>query len=712
MNVRRIEQRSFIHDWPTTVGLVLSAGLVLAACSSSPASADGGPFDGGSVGDAGVPADAGSAPDSGQPWLAYLYSPASRTLAPVAVEAEQGQVADEDGGVVAGNVTRLTGTGARITLDFGKEVGGLVTLQFAGASDGVQQLGMAFSESVRFAGPASDGSSYGSVVDGALDVAVTPGGSYAQPTDKLRGGFRFLTLFLQSSGWVEISSMTLQFTAAPNMGDLRDYPNYFYSNDDLLNRIWYAGAYTIQLDTNGPNQGRMFPPPASGWENNAKAGTGSTLLVDGAKRDRWVWPGDMSISLPSDYVSIGDLLSAKNSLSTVFDAQDPSSGELPYTGSLAGVYGSDTYHLWALVAAFDYFLFSADRAWLDGVWPQFQKAMTFSENEIDANHLLNVVNTLDWGRSGQGGENVAANALAYRTFTVAEQLATLEGDTTLAQDYGSRAVLLKGAINSLLWDAAAGAYRDNPTSSLHPQDGNALAVWFGVPDDPAKTAAILATLLSNWGPNGAHAPELGRISPFASGMELFARFAANNDGDALNFIHHEWGFMLNSPNGTGSTFWESYSDDGSLPSPYESECHGWGTGPTAALSLEVLGIQPTLPAGQAYQVVPHAGGLTHVEGRLTLSPGHPVDVSYDHPACGDFTLRVDSSRATGFTGVVGMPKFGQNRTIQINGVTAWDGSQSYPDAGVGGVSEDDSYIYFGSISPSVLTFTYFPARCP
>lgn len=48
-------------------------------------------------------------------------------------------------------------------------------------------------------------------------------------------------------------------------------------------------------------------------------GNGSTILVDGAKRDRAVWPGDMGVAVPSNFVSIGDMLSAKNSLQTIYD---------------------------------------------------------------------------------------------------------------------------------------------------------------------------------------------------------------------------------------------------------------------------------------------------------------------------------------------------------------------------------------------------------
>jgi hypothetical protein len=52
----------------------------------------------------------------------------------------------------------------------------------------------------------------------------------------------------------------------------------------------------------------------NGWANNGTLGSGDTIIVDGAKRDWAVWPGDMGIAVPSAFVSLGDLDSVKNAL--------------------------------------------------------------------------------------------------------------------------------------------------------------------------------------------------------------------------------------------------------------------------------------------------------------------------------------------------------------------------------------------------------------
>lgn len=71
---------------------------------------------------------------------------------------------------------------------------------------------------------------------------------------------------------------------------------------------------------------------AIGWLNNATLGIAGPIIVDGAKRDRAVWPGDMGIAVPTQFVSTLDLLPTRNALSTQFSAINPKTGALPESG--------------------------------------------------------------------------------------------------------------------------------------------------------------------------------------------------------------------------------------------------------------------------------------------------------------------------------------------------------------------------------------------
>ena len=116
-----------------------------------------------------------------------------------------------------------------------------------------------------------------------------------------------------------------------------------------LNRIWYAGAYTVQTNTIDPAQGRTWPAPDALWSNTGLVGTGASILTDGAKRDRTVWPGDLGVAFPTAYTSTGDTASTRNALTTMYDKQS-STGALPYSGPPLSKTQSDTYHLWTLSA--------------------------------------------------------------------------------------------------------------------------------------------------------------------------------------------------------------------------------------------------------------------------------------------------------------------------------------------------------------------------
>jgi len=324
---------------------------------------------------------------------------------------------------------------------------------------------------------------------------------------------------------------------------------------------------------------------------------GNVVLTDGAKRDRTIWPGDKVIGVPTGYVSLIETVSARNSLQTIYNHQK-AGGELPYSGPQMNFYSSDTYHMWTLYGTHLYYLYSGDKAWLDSIWSKYKQGVTFITSKINANGLLNVMGGNDWAREGQGGENIEANALLYGGLTRGVSLAQVEGDNALATTYATLAANLKSRINAVLWDTTAGAYRDNPGRARYPQDGNTLAVWFGVVNHAARARSIGYVLNENWNDKGSRSPEftLGtgtpRIITFASSMELMSHFKAGYDTRGLDLIRRMWGVMFASPIGTRSTIWEGLNSDGSFAyqGPFQSLAHAWGSGPTSALTFHVLGV--------------------------------------------------------------------------------------------------------------------------
>jgi hypothetical protein len=218
--------------------------------------------------------------------------------------------------------------------DFGIEVGGIITVEYE-LTAGDATLGLAFTESKKFIGRNSDNSNGWTGADGALTVTLSPGtGFYTIPDEKLRGGFRYLTLFLESdsSASLIVRDIKLEISYQPTWADLRAYQGYFHSSDELLDQIWYAGAYTLQTNSVPRETGRRDAGTVlEGWMNDAICGPGDTVLLDGAKRDRWVWIGDMGTAVPSAFVSTGDMDSTKNALRAIWENQVRSAVEQVYS---------------------------------------------------------------------------------------------------------------------------------------------------------------------------------------------------------------------------------------------------------------------------------------------------------------------------------------------------------------------------------------------
>lgn len=171
-------------------------------------------------------------------------------------------------------------------------------------------------------------------------------------------------------------------------------------------------------------------------------------------------------------------------------------------------------------------------------------------------------------------------------------------------------------------------YVDNETTTLAPQDGNSWAVVSNLTLNASQVESISSSLANRWTPYGAPAPEAAdAISPFISGFELQTHFLADNTTAALALMRLQWGFMLDDPRMTNSTFIEGYSTTGELHyAPYLndariSHAHGWATGPTSSLTFYVAGIQLLSAGGKIWRIAPSLGDLTFADAGFSTGVG-------------------------------------------------------------------------------------------
>lgn len=195
---------------------------------------------------------------------------------------------------------------------------------------------------------------------------------------------------------------------------------------------------------------------------------------------------------------------------------------------------------------------------------------------------------------------------------------------------------------------------------MHPEDGNSMALYYNGTSlsDASRTSNYLET---NWGPVGAVTPELpGNVVPYIESFEIKGHLAARQAQRALDLIRLSWGWYLDSPYGTQSTFLEGYYTDGSFRyrddgynkgGSYTSHSHGWSTGPTDALTSYIVGLRPTAPGGKQWLIEPQFGDLKFAQAGFTVPMGK-FSASWITTKLG-YTVTVDVPKST--TGVARLP---------------------------------------------------------
>ncbi|MEV6636485.1 alpha-L-rhamnosidase C-terminal domain-containing protein [Actinoplanes sp. NPDC051470] len=433
------------------------------------------------------------------------------------------------------------------------------------------------------------------------------------------------------------------------------------------------------------------------------------LILDGAKRDRAVWSGDLAVEGPTVFYSsnateyvrgslelLGSWAGSDGYVSGSMPPQTPINTGPP--GNTRNGY-SASYSMYFVRVLAEYYQHTADREFVLRQWPLVAKELAWSAAQVGANGLFVTTsgNGADWDYydGPKTGEVTAYNALYYRTLLDGVHLANAAGHPDVANQYAARAAALRTAINARLFNAETGIYELSDTvRGVVAQDANVLAIEFGVaPAD--KVPGILAKIKNElWTPAGPLPFSSGyqdTISPFISGFELNARFRAGDTTNALRLLTNTWSPMIAPGDLYTGTFWENESINGTQASNQTSMAHGWSAMPTSALSKYVLGIQPVEPGYRTWLVRPQPGDLAWTKGQAP-TPHGPLAVAWSHnSASGQFTMRVQAPSGT--SGTVAVPTFGRSIDIKVNGRSVWRrGRATGANAGVRSASLHGDYV--------------------
>jgi hypothetical protein len=643
---------------------------------------------------AATPAHAGPKPNPGS-WRSYMEQPATSNVKALSATVLSGNVVNARGLTAHGHGdTTLTATPdggpATILLDYGVEVEGSPYLDVESNSGTTPSVSLAFTESRTYLRTPGSGTLAAAVAAGATTVSLKPGSVFSpltfasgdtvtigspaetdhivsvsattltlktpladahpagatvtstpgaitgdsafQPrqvsltvtangtlTSGLMGGFRFEAITLTTPGTVVLRGAGVQFGDG-YLATASDYQGFFLSSSKAFNTMFYDGAYTEQTD--------MQPAGANGATEPS--------VLDGAKRDRAIWSGDLKI----EGQGIADTLGTngdnyvKQSLLTLITSTKQGSGLNADTLFVTGPY-SNSYSSWTLDAATTYYRNTADTAFAQEILPWLEGQLSYDATLTDSDGLIVTgpqISTTNGGYDwdfydgAKTGVVTEFNELYYQDLRDVAYIEAHLGNTAKAAAYDQTADHVRDEVNANLFNPATGTYylseSDHTTLA---QDANALAVVLGIaPAD--KVPGILSALRTLWGPHGSE-PFSGTtysnlISPYITAYEVEADYLAGDTADAERLLHSTWDQMIDpgNPFFTGTT-WENIGPDGTATEARTSLAHGWASGPTPIMTGYVLGVQPVNPGYQTFTVTPHPGSLQWAEGAVPTPYG-------------------------------------------------------------------------------------------
>lgn len=560
-------------------------------------------------------------------WRSFLMAPQG-PVSPNRVVNSSGAV--NAVGLVTGGETSLA-PGGYIDLDFGKEHYGRIQIKY-GQVPVWSNLAVNYSETARHIGYRSD---FGPTDSSRpVDGSVWTADKSCQFHDSCGNGSRAFRYVRISSDQHSGGSIVIeQVRILPER--LRQEPaGWFLSSDDQLNKIWYSSVYTVELMTDTFRKDNTDTRDCF-----TRLLDGKIVFMDGAKRDRCPFIGDLAVIERTQFVSHGDPAPAVNLIRALGQMQH-GDGFIPSSSSEGGEHRLFDYPAYWVVSLANLALWTGDFSLPSEQWPMLVKLLDDWMPTVTgpSGLLQNPYGRADYAYiSRESTESVYFNALYIRALEAAASLATSLGQTEAINRWKVRAAGLRSLLISHFWDTANGAFTDALGGKVHPLDGNSAALLAGAVSRSQAVSALnyISTKMARpWGNAIADYPVWDgfpwgwgsdqRVYPFISAQEVEARFLQGDDKRALEVIRRVWGWMLRSDqDGTGTT-WEAIGSFGTAEAyqgPYSSMASGWSAGAAYLMTEYVLGLQPVSSGFKTWSFRPHTSGLRWAQGAIPTPAG-------------------------------------------------------------------------------------------
>ncbi len=494
--------------------------------------------------------------------------------------------------------------------DFGQETFGYLTLK---GLSGNGRISVYYGESAEEATDTAHCETLDKIdLDGATAIDASTGSKVAG--GRLAGSKAFRYVFVRSDGTARADGVGMLYEYLPEKER-----GTFKCDDELVNKMWNVGVRTLQLTT------REF-------------------FIDGIKRDRWTWSGDASQSYLMNYYLFFDSPTVKRTMRQL-------RGKDPVTSHVNTIMD---YTFYWLASVGDYYMYTADTAFVREIYPRMKTLMDYCLSRTDDNGMMQGLAGdwvfVDWSPKpmDKHGELSFEQILFCRSLETMAICARLNGDNASAQDYEARAGRLRRQIPTMFWNDDRHALVHNVIGGKQGTDVTRYANIFGILYDYLDKNR--QNEVAKW---VLHNDEIMRITtPYMRFYEMEALCKLGEQGSVMREMKNYWGGML----AHGATsFWEAYDakidSAGTTPlrdhlsmygRPYgKSLCHAWGASPVYLLGKYFLGVKPTKPGYTEWEARPSLGSLKWIEGDVP-TPNGTVHVYMNHN-----TIRIHSDEGTG-----------------------------------------------------------------
>lgn len=443
--------------------------------------------------------------------------------------------------------------------------------------------------------------------------------SYRSEDYRLVGSRAMRYVLIEWENGMSLDGVTLM----SEMKDLGEkYRGSFVCNDTLLNKIWNVSAYTLHL-------------------------TDREVMIEGIKRDRWMWSGDAIQSYLMNYYVFMDAPVVKRTIWAM-------RGKDPVQQHINTILD---YTFYWFNSVYNYYLYTGDKDFVSRIYPRMQTLMAYVESRLDSCGMVQGQKGdwvfVDWSpcAMSKNGELSFEQIVYLRSIEAMSLCAEIVGNQYDKQKYTNMSEKLKSQLVPLFWNEDKKAFVHTVVNGKQSDEvtryANMFAVLYDLVDAQRGQDILHHVLLND--------SVMHITTPYMRFYELESLCALGEHKRVLKEMRRYWGGML----GEGATsFWETYDPNEKYPErlsmydhPYgKSLCHAWGASPIYLLGKYYLGIRPIKPGYEEWEAMPHLGDLKWMKGDVPTPNGlihlemTTKEITVQADGCGYGTLFIKSTK--------------------------------------------------------------------